>query len=111
MHVDGFRFDLASILTRAENGAPLTNAPIVEAISIDPILSQTKLIAEAWDAGGLYQVGGFYPGDPLVGMEWALSGCRQTLYQRNIGTKDCLCNSSYADHKISMDGGTPLTAA
>lgn len=62
MHVDGFRFDLASIMTRAENGAPLTNAPIVEAISLDPILSQTKLIAEAWDAGGLYQVGGFYPG-------------------------------------------------
>jgi isoamylase len=63
MHVDGFRFDLASILTRAENGAPLSNAPIVDAISLDPILSQTKLIAEAWDAGGLYQVGRFYPGD------------------------------------------------
>ncbi len=62
MHVDGFRFDLASILTRAENGAPLPNAPLIEAISKDPILSQTKLIAEAWDAGGLYQVGGFYPG-------------------------------------------------
>lgn len=68
MHVDGFRFDLASILTRAENGAPLSNAPIVEAISLDPILSQTKLIAEAWDAGGLYQVGGFYPGSRW--MEW-----------------------------------------
>lgn len=62
MHVDGFRFDLASILNRAENGAPLSSAPIVEAISLDPILSQTKLIAEAWDAAGLYQVGGFYPG-------------------------------------------------
>jgi isoamylase/glycogen operon protein len=68
MHVDGFRFDLASILTRAENGAPLGNAPIVEAISLDPILSQTKMIAEAWDAGGLYQVGGFYPGDRWA--EW-----------------------------------------
>jgi isoamylase len=63
MHVDGFRFDLASILTRAENGTPLNNAPIVEAISLDPILADTKLIAEAWDAGGLYQVGGFYPGN------------------------------------------------
>ncbi|WP_068466566.1 glycogen debranching protein [Candidatus Protochlamydia phocaeensis] len=62
MRVDGFRFDLASILTRAENGAPLGNPPIVEAISQDPILANTKLIAEAWDAGGLYQVGGFYPG-------------------------------------------------
>ncbi len=63
MHVDGFRFDLASILTRAENGAPLGNAPLVDAISQDPILANTKLIAEAWDAGGLYQVGGFYPGN------------------------------------------------
>jgi isoamylase len=62
MHVDGFRFDLASILTRAENGAPLGKAPIVEAITLDPLLKNTKLIAEAWDAGGLYQVGGFYPG-------------------------------------------------
>lgn len=68
MHVDGFRFDLASILSRAENGAPLANAPIVEAISVDPILSQTKMIAEAWDAGGLYQVGGFYPGNRWA--EW-----------------------------------------
>lgn len=64
MHVDGFRFDLASILTRAENGAPLGNPPIVEAISQDPILANTKLIAEAWDAGGLYQVGAFMPGSP-----------------------------------------------
>ncbi|MBA3722882.1 MAG: glycogen-debranching protein [Parachlamydiaceae bacterium] len=62
MHVDGFRFDLASIFTRAENGAPLNNAPVVEAISNDPILANTKLIAEAWDAAGLYQVGGFTPG-------------------------------------------------
>lgn len=62
MHVDGFRFDLASILNRSENGTPLPNAPIVEAITLDPILAETKLIAEAWDAAGLYQVGGFYPG-------------------------------------------------
>lgn len=62
MHVDGFRFDLASILSRGEDGTPLPQAPIIEAISKDPILSQTKLIAEAWDAAGLYQVGGFYPG-------------------------------------------------
>jgi isoamylase/glycogen operon protein len=62
MHVDGFRFDLASILTRAEDGTPLPNPPIIEAITKDPILSQTILIAEAWDAGGLYQVGGFVPG-------------------------------------------------
>lgn len=59
MHVDGFRFDLASILTRAPNGAPLDNPPLIEALSLDPILSHVKLIAEAWDAGGLYQVGNF----------------------------------------------------
>jgi isoamylase/glycogen operon protein len=62
MHIDGFRFDLASILCRSENGTPQAPSPIIEAISKDPILSHTKLIAEAWDAGGLYQVGGFYPG-------------------------------------------------
>ncbi len=63
MHVDGFRLDLASILTRDQNGAPHPRSSVVEAISQDPILSKTKMIAEAWDAAGLYQVGGFYPGD------------------------------------------------
>lgn len=59
MHVDGFRFDLASILVRSNEGHPLENPPLVEALSDDPILAETKLIAEAWDAGGLYQVGSF----------------------------------------------------
>jgi glycogen operon protein len=59
MHVDGFRFDLASILGRDQNGAPLSNPPMVEMIAEDPILSHTKMIAEAWDAAGLYQVGSF----------------------------------------------------
>ena len=59
MHVDGFRFDLASILGRDMNGDPLSNPPMVEMIAEDPILSTTKLIAEAWDAAGLYQVGSF----------------------------------------------------
>jgi len=59
MHVDGFRFDLASILGRDENGEVLSNPPIIERIANDPILSKTKLIAEAWDAAGLYQVGSF----------------------------------------------------
>ncbi|MCH9626146.1 MAG: Glycogen operon protein GlgX [Chlamydiales bacterium] len=59
MHVDGFRFDLASILVRSQDGVPLKNPPLIEAISLDPILANTKLIAEAWDAGGLYQVGSF----------------------------------------------------
>jgi len=58
-HIDGFRFDLASIMCRAEDGTPLSNPPLVEAISYDPVLKYTKLIAEAWDAGGLYQVGNY----------------------------------------------------
>ncbi|MBU1864294.1 MAG: glycogen debranching protein GlgX [Candidatus Omnitrophica bacterium] len=59
MHVDGFRFDLASILGRDENGNVLSNPPVLEAIAQDPVLSGTKIIAEAWDAAGLYQVGQF----------------------------------------------------
>ncbi len=64
MHVDGFRFDLASVLTRDETGAPLPNPPIIWDIESDPVLAGTKVIAEAWDAAGLYQVGSF------VGDSW-----------------------------------------
>lgn len=60
-HVDGFRFDLASVLTRVSDGTPVLNPPLIEAISADPILADVILIAEAWDAAGLYQVGNFYP--------------------------------------------------
>jgi glycogen operon protein len=59
MHVDGFRFDLASILSRDEAGRPLPNPPVLWDIESDPLLAGTKLIAEAWDAAGLYQVGSF----------------------------------------------------
>ncbi|MDD5629699.1 MAG: glycogen debranching protein GlgX [Elusimicrobia bacterium] len=59
MHVDGFRFDLASILSRDENGRPLPKPPVLWDIESDPVLAGTKLIAEAWDAAGLYQVGSF----------------------------------------------------
>jgi glycogen operon protein len=59
MHVDGFRFDLASILSRDESGHPLPNPPVLWDIESDPLLAGTKLIAEAWDAAGLYQVGTF----------------------------------------------------
>lgn len=58
-HVDGFRFDLAAILGRDQNGYPMSNPPLLESLAHDPILGKTKLIAEAWDAGGLYQVGSF----------------------------------------------------
>lgn len=57
--VDGFRFDLASILGRDQNGAPMANPPLLESLAFDPVLGKMKLIAEAWDAGGLYQVGSF----------------------------------------------------
>jgi glycogen operon protein len=59
MHVDGFRFDLASILSRDESGRPMPAPPVLWDIESDPALAGTKLIAEAWDAGGLYQVGSF----------------------------------------------------
>lgn len=61
MHVDGFRFDLASIFYRGEHGTVLPTPPILDFIAEDPLLSGVKLIAEPWDAGGLYQVGSFYP--------------------------------------------------
>jgi glycogen operon protein len=60
MHVDGFRFDLASVLSRDIEGNPQANPPILWDIETDPVLSGTKLIAEAWDAAGLYQVGNFF---------------------------------------------------
>lgn len=65
MHIDGFRFDLASVLARDERGHPLDNPPILWSIESDPVLAGTKIIAEAWDAGGLYQVGSF------IGHRWA----------------------------------------
>ncbi len=64
MHVDGFRFDLASVLSRDEEGRPLASPPILWDIESDPVLANVKLIAEAWDAAGLYQVGRF------VGDSW-----------------------------------------
>jgi len=64
MHVDGFRFDLASILSRDSSGAPMPSPPILWDIESDPVLAGTKLIAEAWDAAGLFQVGSF------VGDSW-----------------------------------------
>ena len=75
MHVDGFRFDLASVLSRGEDGEPLANPPILWAIESDPELAGTRLIAEAWDAAGLHQVGDF-TGDRFA--EWN-DGFRDTV--------------------------------
>ena len=98
MHVDGFRFDLASILARDETGRPLENPPVLWDIESDPVLAGTKLIAEAWDAAGLYQVGSF------VGDSWKEwngqfrddirrfvkgdSGTVRLLAQRTLGSPD-----------------------
>ena len=89
MHIDGFRFDLASVLDRDETGKPLENPPILWSIESNPVLVGTKIIAEAWDAGGLYQVGSFIGdrflmqslqwGEPpqraasLLPVEWSIS--------------------------------------
>ena len=98
MHVDGFRFDLASILARDETGRPLENPPVLWDIESDPVLAGTKLIAEAWDAAGLYQVGSFI-GDSWK--EWngrfrddvrsfvkGDSGTVRMLAQRALGSPD-----------------------
>ena len=81
MHVDGFRFDLASILERDESGDVMPNPPVLWDIESDPALAGTKLIAEAWDAAGLYQVGAFV-GDQLEGMERTVPRRRPKLLAR-----------------------------
>jgi glycogen operon protein len=62
MHVDGFRFDLASILARGPDGSPAAHSPLLDVIRADPVLRTVRLIAEPWDAGGLYQLGSHFPG-------------------------------------------------
>ena len=98
MHVDGFRFDLASILSRDESGRPLENPPVLWDIESDPILAGTKLIAEAWDAAGLYQVGTFIGDswkewngrfrDDVRGFVKSDNGTVQKLAQRVLGSPD-----------------------
>ena len=112
MHVDGFRFDLAAILSRDENGHPMADPPIIWEIETDPVLAGTKLIAEAWDAGGLYQVGSFV-GDRWV--EWngrfrddvrsflrAEPGKVQPLTQRFLGSPD-LYGHKHRDAQASIN--------
>ena len=79
LHVDGFRFDLASVLSRGEDGQPLRNPPILWDIETDPVLADTKIIAEAWDAAGLYEVTTF------VGDRWAVwNGAYRDVVRRFI---------------------------
>jgi isoamylase len=108
MHVDGFRFDLASIMTRDQNGAPMDKAPLVEAISNDPILANTKLIAEAWDAAGLYQVGSFASGSPRWA-EW--NGKYRDIVRRFIkgtpGHKKAFASSICGSQDLYGNGKAP----
>lgn len=86
-HIDGFRFDLASILCRDERGVPMMNPPLLESIANDAILGKTLLIAEAWDAGGLYQVGTF----PSYGRWSEWNGMYRDCLRRFIkGDAHCL---------------------
>ncbi len=121
-HIDGFRFDLASAMTRDESGKPMDNPPLLEAISYDPVLKKTKLIAEAWDAVGLYQVGTF----PSYGRwsDWngkfrddvrrfikSDSGMVQTMVQRIQGSPDLFGErgpSASVNFVTSHDGFTMM---
>jgi isoamylase/glycogen operon protein len=113
MHVDGFRFDLASILGRGKDGEPLSSPPLLEMLAQDPLLGSTKLIAEAWDAGGLYQVGSF----PSWGVwaEWNgkfRDDCRAFIKgsdnkagyfaTRICGSPDLYANSRSPGHSINF---------
>lgn len=97
MHVDGFRFDLASVLSRGQDGVPLRDPPILWDIETDPVLASTKIIAEAWDAAGLYEVTTF------VGDRWAVwNGTYRDVVRRFIkgdpgvagAFADCLMGSA-----------------
>ncbi|WP_228015715.1 glycogen debranching protein [Leptolyngbya ectocarpi] len=122
MHVDGFRFDLASILSRGLTGEPLEDPPILWMINTDPVLAGTKIIAEAWDAAGLYQVGRF-AGERFA--EWNAPyrddirrfvrgdrGMVKALAQRIVGSPDMyphLCRGpNYGIHFITCHDGFTL---
>ncbi len=107
-HVDGFRFDLASIFSRTLTGEINVRSSLIEAISRDSILSETKLIAEAWDASGLYQVGGFYPG--LRWSEW--NGTYRDVVRRFIkgtaGYKTAFATALCGSQDVFYSKGSPV---
>ena len=113
MHVDGFRFDLASAMSRGEDGRPLQRPPVLWAIDTEPVLADTTLIAEAWDARGLYQVGSF-PGERFA--QWngpfrdavrrflrGDEGTIETLMARLVGSPDLFPAAVYRpSHSINF---------
>jgi len=112
MHVDGFRFDLASILSRDERGHPMPRPPVLWDIESDPVLAGTKLIAEAWDAAGLYQVGSFV-GDAWqewngrfrddVRRFWRGDGSVSAVASRLLGSPDIYAHKEReAEHSVNF---------
>ncbi len=109
-HIDGFRFDLASILSRDRGGNLVPNPPLVEAIGEDPLLRDTKIIAEAWDAAGAYQVGSF--GDD----RWAEWNGRfrddiRSYWRGDGGTRGALATRLAGSADLYQPGGRPPCAS
>ncbi len=98
MQIDGFRFDLASILTRSRAGTPLQTPPLLKAMQKDPVLSKAKMIAEPWDAAGLYQVGSF----PALWSEW--NGQYRDIVRRFIKGTD----GQVGDFAMALSGSENL---
>jgi glycogen operon protein len=112
-HIDGFRFDLASILSRDRSGHLVPNPPLVEAIAEDPLLRDTKIIAEAWDAAGAYQVGSFGEfGDD----RWAEWNGRyrddvRSYWRGDSGTRGALATRLSGSADLYQPGGRPPCAS
>ncbi len=107
MHVDGFRFDLAAILARDETGSPMKNPPIIWDIDSDPVLAGIKLIAEAWDAAGLYQVGSFI-GDRWKEWNGKFRDDVRRFFRGDDGTVAAVCHQAVGQpgHLRSRGAGT-----
>lgn len=87
--IDGFRFDLASILGRNEDGSPMSKPPLLQSLAFDPILGNVKLIAEAWDAGGLYQVGNFPSWNRWVEWNGKYRDDMRAFLKGDLGKAEC----------------------
>jgi len=108
-HIDGFRFDLASILTRGEDGTPLNDPPLIKALCEHPKLSSVKLIAEAWDCGGLYQVGSFPCGSRFSEWNGVYRDTVRRYIKGNSSEYDAFKDSFLGSPKIYPERG-PLAS-
>ena len=105
-HIDGFRFDLASILSRDRSGDLVPNPPLVEAIGEDPLLADTKIIAEAWDAAGAYQVGSF-GGDRWAEWNGRYRDDVRTYWRGDAGTRGPIATRLSGSADLYQPGGRP----